>query len=67
VAKILAAVGKAGPAGHGATIHGHANAIDCSPLLNGVLGSLLTPITDLLATLGLVPPGAPGTSNECNK
>ncbi len=68
VAKILAAVGKEGVAGHGATIHGHANTIDCSPLLNGVLGPLLAPVTALLATLGLVPPGAPGSGSvECNK
>jgi hypothetical protein len=74
VAKILAAVGKEGPAGHGATIHGHANTIDCSTLLNGVLGGLLAPVvnllTNVLATLGLVPaditPG-PGAKNFCNQ
>jgi hypothetical protein len=67
VAKILANVGMAGPAGHGGTIHGHANAIDCSPLLNGVLGALLTPITNLLATLGKTPPAVGPGSSGCGK
>jgi hypothetical protein len=74
VAKILANVGHEGPAGHGATIHGHANGIDCSTLLNGVLtglaGNVVTLLTNVLATLGLTPgdvtPG-PGAQNFCNK
>jgi hypothetical protein len=68
VAKILAAVGHAPPnEGHGNTIHGHANAIDCDPLLNGVLGSLLQPVANVLATLNLVPPAVGSGSHECNK
>lgn len=67
VAKILANVGKQGPAGHGATIHGHANAIDCSPLLNGegIVGGVLNLLTTLLGSPP-PPPSGPG-SNECNK
>ncbi|MGH2920030.1 MAG: hypothetical protein ACRDLS_15725 [Solirubrobacteraceae bacterium] len=66
VAKILAAVGKAGPAGHGATIHGHANTIDCSPLLNGVVGDLLGPVLAIVqGVLGATPPGSGG--DNCNK
>ncbi|MDX6691068.1 MAG: hypothetical protein QOG15_2525 [Solirubrobacteraceae bacterium] len=74
VAAILANVGHAGVAGHGATIHGHANAIDCSTLLNGTLTGLAQPVVDLLtsvlATLGLVPadvPGSPAAGNQCGK
>jgi len=70
VAKILATVGKQGTPGHvlPGTIHGHVNSIDCSLLINGVIGGgILTPITDLLAGVGLLPPAAPGTSDECNR
>jgi len=67
VAKILAAVGKQGTPGHGSTIHGHANAIDCSPLLNGegIVGNVLSLLTTLLG--GPPPPPSGPGSNECNK
>jgi len=68
VAQILARVGKQGPAGHGSTIHGHANGIDCNALVNGSLAGLLAPVTDAINTLlNGVPAPAPGTSNQCNK
>lgn len=72
VAKILAAVGHEGPGGHGATIHGHANGIDCSTLLNGVLtgvlGPVVTAITNLLGVLNLAAPTpGPGAQNFCDK
>lgn len=47
----LRLVGTATPAGHGGTIHGHANGIDCSPVLisplintTGAVGDLLGPL-----------------------
>lgn len=69
VAKILALVGKEGTGGHGSTIHGHANAIDCSPLLNGnLLGIPGLTLSQILSILGLGgdPPNAVAAENKCN-
>jgi methyl-accepting chemotaxis protein len=47
----LKLVGRAGPGGHSGTIHGHANAIDCSPLLISPLVNTTGAVGDLLGTL----------------
>jgi hypothetical protein len=68
VAQILARVGKQGPAGHGSTIHGHANGIDCNALVNGEFSAVLGLVTDILKVLGLAAAPAPGPgSTQCNK
>jgi len=67
---ILGLVGTGSAGGHGGTIHGHANAIDCSPLLLSplsVAGVVPAPVAALLAPLlqGLTPGGA--ASIYCGK
>jgi len=65
----LRLVGSGDTGGHGSTIHGHANAIDCSPLLLSPLSvtGLPSAVTNLLAPLlqGLAPGGS--ASVYCNK
>ncbi|MDQ3675972.1 MAG: hypothetical protein M3401_04070 [Actinomycetota bacterium] len=68
VAKILANVGKKGPGGHGGTIHGHANGIDCNVVVNGAVGELLDAVSDVLdELLGGGPAPTPGSSDFCNE
>ena len=68
---ILQQVGSGNPAaGHGATIHGHANSIDCAPLLNSQQQPL--PLNQIFGILGGAfanPFAAPagGPTNYCNQ
>lgn len=66
VAKILATVGLQGTAGHGGTIHGHANGIDCNVLINGDTSGLTGAALALALSL-LTGTPSPSASNECNK
>lgn len=66
VANILAAVGKQGPGGHGGTIHGHANGIDCNVLVNGDDSGAIPAVLGLLATL-LTGTLVQQASDQCNE